>query len=131
MGLPASQHRMLAEIETALRVSDPRLAALFTIFSRLHLEEEMPRLEQLRARALRLTGRLAAARRWLMAPRRSRFRAALFFPFALATMASAVLVSATFPPARCVAAHRAQRTAAMTRVVRCPPAGQYPVYIGK
>jgi hypothetical protein len=131
MGLRASQDKVLVEIETALRGSDPRLAGMFTMFSRLHLGEEMPRLEQLRARAIRLTGRLATARRWLLAPPRSRLRTALFFPFALATMAAAVLVSAAFPPARCAAVHRLPRNAPVTRVVRCPAAQPYPLYLGR
>ena len=42
MGLPASQRRILERIENALRGSDPRLAALFSIFSRLNRDEEMP-----------------------------------------------------------------------------------------
>jgi hypothetical protein len=131
MGLRASQDRVLAEIEMVLRGSDPRLACMFSMFSRLHVGEDMPRLEELRARAIQLTGRLAAARRWLVAPRRSRLRTALFFPFALATMASAVLVSAAFPPARCPAAHRLPRNAPVTRVVRCPSANQHPLYLGR
>jgi hypothetical protein len=131
MSLRASQDKVLAEIELALRGSDPRLACMFTIFGRLHGGEEMPRLEQLQARTTRLTGQLAAARRWLLAPRWSRVRTALFFPFALATMASAVLVSAAFPPARCAATHRLPRNAPVTRVVRCPPARQYPLYLGR
>jgi hypothetical protein len=131
MGLGGSQDKALAQIELALRGSDPRLACMFTIFSRLHGGEEMPRLEQLRARAIRLTGQLTAVRRWLLAPRWSRVRTVLFFPFALATMASAVLISAAFPPAWCAAAHRLPRNAPVTRVVRCPAARQYPLYLGR
>jgi hypothetical protein len=131
MGLPASQHRVLAEIEMALQGSDPRLASMFTIFTRLHASEEMPRLEQLRVRAARLAGRVAAVRQRLMAPNRSRLRTALFFPFALATMASAVLLSVAFPPVRCAAAPRAQRTAAVARVIRCPPPSQFPANLGR
>ncbi len=131
MGLRANHDKVLAEIETALRGSDPQLACMFNIFCRLHVGEEMPRLEQLRARALLATSRLAGVRRWLVVPRRSRLRTALFFPFALATMAAAVLVSAAFPPVRCPAVHRASRTAAVTRVVGCPTARGYPLYLGR
>ena len=122
MGLRANHDKVLAEIETALRGSDPRLACMFNIFCRLHVGEEMPRLEQRRARARArpATRRLAAVRRWLVVPRRSRLRTALFFP-----------VSAAFPPARCPAVHRAARTAPVTRVVGCSPARGYPLYLGR
>jgi hypothetical protein len=132
VGLPARQHRRLADIEMALRVSDPQLAALFTIFSRLHSGEEMPRPEQPRARVRRLRRRLSAARRAMMAPRYSWVRTALFFPAAVAAMIATVFVYAAFPPARCAAAHRAQRTAPVTRVVRCPGGEQVtPGHLGR
>ena len=71
MGLPVSQRKSLDRIETGLRESDPRLAALFMIFSRLNHDEEMPRLEQLKAGLawlrLWLRTRPALARRWLRA----------------------------------------------------------------
>ena len=101
MGLPASQRKILERIESALRGSDPRLAALFSIFTRLTCDEEMPRVEQVRARAamflIRIRYRLAAFARWFGAPRRARLRTVLFFPVALAIVASAVLVGAGFP----------------------------------
>jgi Protein of unknown function (DUF3040) len=42
------QHRILAEIRRALRRSDPRLVARFTMFTRFTQHEEMPRLERIR-----------------------------------------------------------------------------------
>jgi hypothetical protein len=106
MGLPASQRKILERIENALRGSDPRLASLFSIFTRLTSDEEMPRIEQVRAKAtlflLRIRFRLVGFARWFAAPRRARLRTALFFPVALAIVASAVLVGAGFPSAsRC------------------------------
>ena len=96
MGLPVSQRRILERIENALLGSDPRLAALFSIFTRLNRDEEMPRVEEIRARAAiilaRVWFRIAAFGRWLGAPRRAKLRAALFFPVALAIVATAVLV---------------------------------------
>ena len=56
MSLPASQQRMLDRIDRMLRDSDPRLAALFAIFTRLTWDEEMPRIEQIRARLTRISG---------------------------------------------------------------------------
>jgi hypothetical protein len=41
------QHRILAEILRALRHSDPRLVARFTMFTRLTQDEEMPRVERI------------------------------------------------------------------------------------
>jgi hypothetical protein len=114
VGLPASQRRILERIESALRGSDPRLAALFSIFTRLNRDEEMPRLEQVRARAAIIASwvgyRLAKFGRWFGAPARARLRAALFFPIALAIVASAILVGAGFPSSnRCATPQRTTR----------------------
>ena len=54
MSLPARQQRMLNRIDRMLRDSDPRLVALFTIFTRLTWDEEIPRIEQVRARLSRI-----------------------------------------------------------------------------
>ena len=50
MSLPAAEERALTGIEQALRSRDPRLSALFSIFTRLTRQEEMPAIEQLRRR---------------------------------------------------------------------------------
>src|SRR5258708_36632756 len=104
MGLPARQRRILDRIENALLGSDPRLAALFSIFYRLNRDEEMPRAEQVRARVAIILAwfgrRLATFGRWFGAPARARLRTALFFPIALAIVASAVLVGAGVPGAQ-------------------------------
>jgi len=111
VGLPASQRKILGRIENALRGSDPRLAALFSIFTRLTRDEELPRIEQIRARAAvimaRIGHRLAACGRWFGAPARARLRTALFFPIALAIVAAAVLLGAGFPnSSRCATPQR-------------------------
>jgi hypothetical protein len=64
MGLPARQRRRLENIEHKLRSSDPRLAAMFSIFGRLTRDEEMPRIEELRHQAAMLALR---TRLWLAA----------------------------------------------------------------
>ena len=131
MGLPASQRRNLEEIEIDLRGSDPRLASLFTIFTRLNIDEEMPRVEQLRARAARLTSLLAGAGRWLMSSRRARLRSALLLPAALVAVVSAILVGTGISgSARCAAQHRGSR-APVARQLRCPPVVAYPRYVGR
>jgi hypothetical protein len=139
MGLPASQRRILERIEIALRGSDPRLAALFSIFSRLNHDEEMPAIEQVRARAAMILARLRyrAVRfgRWFGAPARARLRTALFFPVALAIVASAVLVGAGFPSSnRCAAAQRPVGTGAAHTGARprlCSPVVANPAVIGR
>ena len=77
MSLPASQQRMLNRIDRMLRDSDPRLVALFAIFTRLTWDEEMPRIEQIRARLTRIRGWFArrtepVRRRAPRVPRRRR-----------------------------------------------------------
>ncbi len=137
MGLPASQRRILERIENALLGSDPRLAALFSIFTRLNRDEEMPRVEQVRARAAmilaRVWYRIAAFARWLGAPRRAKLRAALFFPVALAIVATAVLVGGAFPnTGRCATAMRTQDTtqsSARSRI--CGPIIANPAILGR
>lgn len=106
MGLPASQRRILEKIENALRGTDPRLTSLFAIFSRLTRDEEMPRIEQLRARAvvllIRLPNRPDPARRGVRAMSPVRHRAVIFFPIALLVVASTLIMAAALPsPPRC------------------------------
>lgn len=108
MGLPARQRKTLDKIEGGLRGSDPRLAAMFAIFTRLAQDEEMPRIEELRHRLVLLSLRvrlcLAAMRGRLPgrpSPRRYR---TLLFPVALVLMTMTVVVVARFGASpRCVA----------------------------
>lgn len=99
MGLPAHQRRVLDSIEYRLRGSDPRLAAMFAIFSRLTREEEMPRIEELRHRAAMLLARfrlrLAAVGR-LGRRIGPRHQLAVFFPLALVLMTLTVVLVAKF-----------------------------------
>ena len=53
MSLPASEERVLTNIEQALRSRDARLNALFSIFTRLTRQEAMPTIEQIRQRRWR------------------------------------------------------------------------------
>jgi hypothetical protein len=137
VGLPANQRRILERIESALRGSDPRLAALFSIFTRLNRDEEMPRLEQVRARAAiiasRVGYRLARFGRWFGAPARARLRTALFFPIALAIVASAVLVGAGFPSSnRCATPQRTTRVVpSADRARTCPQGLVNPAILGR
>ncbi len=47
MSLPARQQRILDGIGDTLRISEPRLAAMFAIFTRLHRNEPEPSRERL------------------------------------------------------------------------------------
>jgi hypothetical protein len=98
MGLPARQRRMLGRIEIALRGSDPRLAALYSVFARLTRDEEMPRIEQLRHGIAKV---IVRTRLWLaglgpavvrrLIPRQ---RAALLFPLALGLTIAGIVFAA-------------------------------------
>ncbi len=48
MGLPIGERRKLRRIERGLVRADPRLEALYTMFTRLGTRESMPRLERVR-----------------------------------------------------------------------------------
>lgn len=129
MGLPASQRKILGKIEIALRRSDPPLAGIFAVFSRLNHHEEMPETERLRARAAPLTGRYPGAGNSPTSVRRVRLRAAFLLPVALVAVISAALVSAGFPSsAKCAATKQERRTSAVSQQVHCPGLLPYPVY---
>ena len=140
MGLPVSQRRILERIENGLRGSDPRLAALFALFTRLNRDEAMPRMELIRGRVAMalapVTRRLMAFGRWFASSRRARLRTALFFPVALGLVATAVLVGSSFPDnTRCAPAPQTKRVAhtserAERTKLTCPPAPA-PVVIGR
>jgi len=94
-----------------LRDSDPRLVALFSIFTRLTWDEDIPRIEEVRARLARfgawITRRTQPVRRRIPHPS-ARVKAILFFPAALAAVACALLLEASGPAVhRCAATVRA------------------------
>jgi hypothetical protein len=123
VSLPASQQRTLNRIERMLRDSDPRLAALFAIFTRLTWDEEIPRIEQIRARLSWVGGWFArrmepVRRRTPRVPRR--LKAILFFPAALAAVAAALLIGSSGPAAhRCAATVRAPATELIVKARQC------------
>jgi hypothetical protein len=89
---------MLGRIENALRGSDPRLAALYSIFARLTRDEEMPRIEQLRhgvgKALLRARLRLAGAGTAVFGRLIPRQRAALLFPLAVGLAIASIVFAA-------------------------------------
>jgi hypothetical protein len=102
MGLPARQRRVLDRIEGALRGSDPRLAALYAIFGRLTRDEEMPRIEQLRHKAVLLAWRtryrLVSFLSRVFGRLVPRQRAAIFFPLAIALAVTSIIFAAMASP---------------------------------
>jgi hypothetical protein len=63
MSLPVGQQRVLDGIDDALRVSEPRLASMYAIFTRLTKNEMQPQREELpRVRLARLRGCLSIRR---------------------------------------------------------------------
>jgi hypothetical protein len=123
VSLPASQQRMLDRIDLMLRDSDPRLAALFSIFTRLTWGEEMPGIEVIRARLARFGGWIARrtepVRRRIPHPS-DRVKAVVFFPVALAAVACALLVGSSGPAVhRCTATMRAPTTELIVKARQC------------
>jgi hypothetical protein len=114
---------MLDRIDRTLRDSDPRLAALFSIFTRLTWDEEMPRVEEVRARLARFGGwigrRTEPVRRRVPRPS-DRVKAILFFPAALAAVACALLIGGSGPAVhRCAATVRAPATELIVKARQC------------
>jgi hypothetical protein len=123
MSLPAGQQKILDRIEAALRDSDPRLMALFVMFGRLTRDEEMPRVEELKARLVRFRAwaacRTAPVRR-LAARRSERIRAVVFFPAALAAMTCALVIGAGSPSGpRCGPARKAPTAELIVKARQC------------
>jgi hypothetical protein len=123
VSLPASQQRTLNRIDRMLRDSDPRLVALFSIFTRLTWEEEIPRIEEIRARLARFGGWLARRTRPVRrrVPRPStRVKAILLFPAALAAVACALLIGGSGPAVhRCAATVRAPANEFIVKARQC------------
>ncbi len=134
MGLPARQRRVLERIETTLRGSDPRLAALYAIFSRLTRDEEMPRIEQVRHGARRAVARIGqisaavSARTHIrLVPRQP---AMLLLPLALALAAVTIVLAAVSGPG-CTPVRRVGTTQTVARTNLCRPATTFNTFYGK
>jgi hypothetical protein len=123
VSLPASQQRTLNRIERMLRDSDPRLVALFSIFTRLTWDEDIPRIEEVRARLARfgawITRRTQPVRRRIPHPS-ARLKAILLFPAALAAVACALLFGGGGPTVhRCTATVRAPAHELIVKARQC------------
>jgi hypothetical protein len=126
MGLPVRQRRVLERIDSKLRGSDPKLAALYAIFARLTRDEEMPRAEQLRHRALLVLAHLrlalAAIGRRLHIRLAPRQRIVLLFPLALALAVTSIVFAARSSSGMCtpVKSVAATKTVAKTKLCKSP-----------
>ena len=104
MALPAGQQQTLDDIAGKLQARDPRLASMFSIFTRLTRHEPMPRAEELAPVTLRLALRgLCSALLRARLPG-TRVRALLVVPAVLAAFVSILIVlspaSPSTPPCR-------------------------------
>ena len=123
MSLPTRQQRKLDRIERKLIASDPVLHSWFAIFTRLTRDEDMPRIEEVRARLARFGGWLS--RRTSPVRRRvphlsTRARAILFFPAALAAMVGTLLIGARGPAMqRCATSVRMPATELVVKARQC------------
>jgi hypothetical protein len=98
MSLSTGQQRVLESIEGRLAESDPRLVALFTIFTRLTRAEKMPWFEQIAVRpVIDRLALLGARLRWIFRRPAARVRAMLLLPAALTAMACALVIAFGFP----------------------------------
>jgi hypothetical protein len=96
MGLPTGQERVLARIAGKLSETDPPLAALFAIFTRLTRAESMPWVEQVKARpVIYRLARFTSAWRRLARHRAARMRALVLLP-AVTAMACALAIAFSF-----------------------------------
>ncbi len=86
MSLPAGQQRILDAIAGALQVRDPRLAGMFTIFTRLTRAEPMPTRESIDGGRLRWAAR--RLRQEIAPP--GRLRALVIIPVVLAAIATLI-----------------------------------------
>ena len=139
MGLPVRQRRVLDEIESTLKGSDPKLAALYGIFARLNRDEEMPRIEQLRHKALvtltrlrlipaAVGARLHISRLFRLQPRQ---RYALFFPLAVAiAVVAIVFLARSSSDNSCTQIRSTSATQHKSKLCR-PPYSLSPLYGGK
>ncbi len=91
MGLPACQQRSLDKIAGTLLARDPKLASLFSIFTRLTRQEPMPSRETLDGSG-RLRRALRALRMGWLRPR-VWLRPVVLVPLALAAVLTGLVLS--------------------------------------
>jgi hypothetical protein len=102
MSLPACQQHALDTIENMLQKREPRLTAMFAIFTRLNKSEGVPRTERLEAVPWwawrRRRGGHARQARW---SRGAPVRPILLIPIAVILLASIIFLGVISSPASC------------------------------
>jgi hypothetical protein len=114
MSLPAVQQRTLDVIADGLRRSEPKLAAMYAIFTRLCSSEALPGREQLTASGGRLTWRSAL------------FASHIVISFVLLL----VLLGVSWHGSGGCGSASGQHTAAYGQLL-CPTAARPPIHPGK
>jgi hypothetical protein len=132
MTLPAGQQQTLDDIAGTLQARDPRLASMFSIFTRLTRHEPMPRAEELAPVSLWLASRGLCGRLLRARLPGTRVRASLVVPVVLAALVSilVILIPAGASASRCSAPTGTAHSAAHASTCRATgpgPAG-YPVH---
>jgi hypothetical protein len=132
MSLPAGQQRVLDAIGEALRATEPRLASMFAIFTRLSKDEPPPRREQLTAPgaiALLATAWRRPPRRGVLAGDSLRARRTTRMMLLISQLAIAFIVLAALlgvsarAPARCAAPRTSAAVAALHLACGAPTGG--------
>jgi len=127
MSLPAGQQRVLDGIAEALGLTEPRLASMFAIFTRLAKDEPPPFREQLTAErplaSLLAVGR-RSQRRCISPGRRTRRMMLIISQLAIAFIVLAALTGlTTSAAARCTGAPRLVASVAIARQACTAAAG--------
>lgn len=127
MSLPARQQRALDGIAESLRSTEPKLAAMFALFTRLCRNEAPPLGEQLTAR----TGRRAWLAGWIRLPARHRkhsatawVRVLIISQVTIALVLFAVLIGVIARAPGCAHARTARSVVASAVPSTGCPAGQ-------
>jgi hypothetical protein len=118
MSLPACQQRVLEAIENTLQRREPRLTAMFAMFTRLNTSERIPRIEHLEVPpwwAWRRRGYL----RPLSGP--VALRAMLLIPLAAMLAVVAMFVSMNTSRAPCLPGPHAPVATSQSHTKTCPP----------
>lgn len=119
MALPASQQRILHDIENDLRITDPHLTCAFAAFSTAAREARMPAAERLRGPFRRM------ARRTSRRSRRSVFPGWMYAMVAVVLLvATGAVLSLSGPRANRCDTAAAPRSASAARLDACPSAAR-------
>jgi hypothetical protein len=146
MSLAAREQQILDGMETALQAGETRLTSMFTIFTRLSSDEEIPGMEELAVRSRRPRSWLRAPRsagryprnarrrstsraRWATGRPAAKLRAIALIPVALAAIASVVLLGVSTASVRMCRPVNAVHTSglALSPARACQPSPPVPM----